>query len=118
MPTPDAEPAQPMDVYLLMINCNDFYVGGTSWSRHHDKFLGSSMTSFLRSRYRRMLRKEEFVNRFFYSKFDLAVLEEQKSHHKQSRQDYGEPSASGLRVPKEESTEEMALDLENHRYNF
>ena len=107
-----------MDIYPLMINCNGFYAGGVSWSRHHEKFLGSSMTCFLRSRFQRMLRKEEFLNRFFYSEFDLAILEERKAHREQSRQDRGEPSASSLRDPKEESTEEMALDLENHRYNF
>ena len=78
MPAPDVKPAQPIDVYPLMINCNSFY-GGTSWSRHHEKFLGSSMTGFLRSRFHRMLRKEEFLNRFFYSEFDLAILEERKA---------------------------------------
>jgi len=46
---PDAEPAQPMDIYPLMIDCNGFHVGGTSWSHHRDKFLASIMTGFLRS---------------------------------------------------------------------
>jgi len=27
---PDVEPAQPVEVYPLMINCNGFYVGGAS----------------------------------------------------------------------------------------
>jgi hypothetical protein len=63
---PDAEPAQPMDVYPLMIDCDGFHVGGASWSRHHKKFLGSSMTGFLRSRFHRFLRKEEFLNRFLF----------------------------------------------------
>ena len=64
-----------MDVYPLMINCNGFYVGGASWFRHREKFLGSSMTGFLRSRFRHFLRREEFLNRFFYSEFDSAILE-------------------------------------------
>lgn len=74
-----------MDVYPLMINCNDFYVGGASWSHHRQKLLDSSMTGFLRSRFNRMLRKEEFLNRFFYSEFGLAILEKQKAYHEQSR---------------------------------
>jgi hypothetical protein len=45
----DAEPVQPMDVYPLMIDYDGFHVGGASWSRHHEKFPGSSMTGFLRS---------------------------------------------------------------------
>ena len=68
-----------MDIYLLMIDCNGFHVGGASWSRHREKFLGSSMTGFLRSRFRCFLRKE-FLNKFFYSEFDPTVLEEQKAH--------------------------------------
>jgi hypothetical protein len=68
-----------MEVYPLMINCNGFYVGGASWSHHHEKFLGSSMTGFLKSRFRRLLRKEEFLNRFFYLEFDLAILEGRKA---------------------------------------
>ena len=76
---PDAEPAQPMDICPLMINCNGFHVGG-AWSRHHDKFPGSSMTGFLRSRFQRFLRKEGILNRFFYVEFDPVVLEEQKVH--------------------------------------
>jgi hypothetical protein len=46
---PNAEPAQPMDVYPLMIDCDGFHVRGASWSCHHEKFPGSSMTGFLRS---------------------------------------------------------------------
>jgi hypothetical protein len=46
---PNAEHAQPMDVYPLMIDCNSFYVGGASWFRHHEKFPGSSMTGCLLS---------------------------------------------------------------------
>jgi hypothetical protein len=68
-----------MDIYSLMINYNGFYVGGASWSRHHEKFLGSSMTGFLRLRFWNFLRKEEFLNVFFYSEFDLTVLEERKA---------------------------------------
>ena len=48
---PNVEPVQPMEIYPLMIDCNGFYVGGASWSHHHEKFLGSSMTRFLRSRF-------------------------------------------------------------------
>ena len=44
---PDAEPAQSMDVYLLMIDYNGFLVGGASWFRHREKFPRSSMTGFL-----------------------------------------------------------------------
>lgn len=93
------ELTQAMDIYPLMINCNGFYVGGSSWSRHREKFPGSSMIGFLRLCFRCMLRKEEFLNSFFYSKFDPVVLEERKD-------------------PKEEPTEEMTLDLENRRYKF
>ena len=75
------EPTQPMDVYLLIINCNGLYVGGASWSRHREKFLGSSMTDFLSSCFRCMLRKEEFLNRFLYLEFDPAILEERKACH-------------------------------------
>ena len=74
------EPTQPMEVYPLMIDCNGFYVGGASWSCHCEKFSGSSMIGFLRSRFRRMPRKEGVLNRFFYLEFDLAILEEQKAH--------------------------------------
>lgn len=65
-----------------------------------------------------MLRKEEVLNRFFYSDFDSAVLEGIRAHHEQSRWDHREPSSSGLRDPKEEPAEEMTLDLENWWYNF
>jgi hypothetical protein len=65
-PVLDAEPMQPMDIYLLMINCNGFHVGGASWSRHYEKFPGSSMTSFLRSCFHCFLGKEGILNRFFY----------------------------------------------------
>ena len=115
---PSAEPTQPMDIYPLMINCNGFYVGRASWSRHREKFLGFSMTGFLRSRFRRMLRKEEFLNRFFYLEFDPTVFKKHKAHHERIRRDHGDPSTSGLKYPKEEPAEEMTLDLENRRYNF
>jgi hypothetical protein len=82
---PGEEPAQPMDVYPLMINCNGFYVGGASWFRHHEKFLSSSMTGFLRSRFRCFLRKEESLSRFFYSEFDSAVLRERRARREQSK---------------------------------
>ena len=65
-----------------------------------------------------MLRKEEVLNRFFYSYFDSVVLEGRRAHHEQSRWDHREPSSSGLRDPKEEPAKEMTLDLENRRYNF
>ena len=107
-----------MDIYPLMICCNGFYVGGASWSRHHERFPGSSMTEFLRSRFRRMLRKEEFLNRFFYSEFDPAILEERKAHRERTRRGHGEPSTSALKDPKEESTEEMTLDLETFDTTF
>ena len=107
-----------MDVYPLMINCNGFYVGGASWFHHREKFSGSSMTGFLRSRFRHFLRREEFLNRFFYSEFDSAVLGGRRARREQSKQERGEPSTSRLRDPKEEPVEEMTLDLENRRYNF
>jgi len=107
------EPAPALDVYLLMIQCSDFYVGGASWSHHREKFPTSSMTSFLRSCFHRMLRKEQALNRFFYSNFDLNVLEERKARCEQSHQDHGEPSSSGCRDPKEEPVEETTLDIEN-----
>ena len=80
-----------MDIYLLMINCNGFYIGGASWSRHREKFPGSSMTGFLRSCFRRFLRREEFLNRFFYLEFDVSVMEERRTHRKQSKQERGGP---------------------------
>lgn len=98
----------PMDVYPLMINCNGFHVGGASWSRHREEFPGSTMTGFLRSQFQRFLRKEEFLNRFFYSEFDAAVLEERKARRRQS----------GLKDPKEEPIDDMTLDLENRQYSF
>lgn len=63
-----------MDAYPLMINCDGFYVGGASWFRHRQKFPGSSMTGFLMSHFRHMLRKG-VLNRFFYLEFDPAILE-------------------------------------------
>lgn len=118
MKVPDAEPVQPVDVYPLMINCNSFYVGGTSWSHQRERFLGSSMTGFLRSRFQWYLRREEFLNRFFYLKFDSSVMEEQKFHHKRSEGVGGRPSTSGLKDPKEEPVEDTTLDLENCQYSF
>jgi hypothetical protein len=73
---PDVEPTQPVDIYPLMINYSGFHVAGASWSRHRKKFLESSMTSFLWSRFWHFLRKEGTLNRFFYSEFDLTILEE------------------------------------------
>jgi hypothetical protein len=77
-----------MDIYPLMINCIGFHVGGTSWSRHREKFPGSSMIDFLRMRFCRLLRKEEILNRFFYSESNLTILEERKVHHEWSKQDH------------------------------
>ena len=94
-----------MDIYPLMINCNSFHVGCASWLRHREKFLGSSITGFLRSRFRRFLRKEGFLNRLFYSKFGASVLEERKTHREQSKWGRGESSTSGLNNPKEELAE-------------
>jgi hypothetical protein len=65
-----------------------------------------------------MLRKEEFLNRFFYSKFDPTVLEERKARRERIKRDHGDPSTSSLKDPKEEPAKEMTLDLENRRYNF
>ena len=78
------EPAHPMDVYPLMINCNGFYVGCASWSRHREKFPRSRMTGFFMSHFCRMLRKG-VLNRFFYLEFDPAILEARKAHHEQLR---------------------------------
>lgn len=85
---------------------------------HRKKFLSSSMTGFLRSRFCRMLRKEEVLNRFFYLNFDPTILEERKARHEQSQQSHDEASTSGPKDPKEELAEEMTLDMENKRYNF
>ena len=76
------------------------------------------MTGFLRPHFRCFLRKEEFLNRFFYSKFDPTVLEGRKAHRERSERDRRVPSTSGLKDPKEEPGEEMMLDLENCRYSF
>ena len=76
------------------------------------------MIGFLRSRFRRFLRKEEFLCRFFYSEFDVSILEDRKIHREQSERDHGQSSSSNLKDPKEEPAEEMAIDLENHRYSF
>ena len=73
---PDVEPTQPMDVYPLMIDCNGFHVGSVSWFRHREKFPGSIMTSYLRSRFRRYLWKEGLLNRYFYLEFDPTILED------------------------------------------
>ena len=76
------------------------------------------MTGFLRSLYRRFLRKEEFLNKFFYSELDSAVLEERKTHRDQYKRQRGVPSTPDLKDPKEQPVEEMTLDLENRRYSF
>ena len=76
------------------------------------------MIGFLRSRYRRFLRKEEFLNKFFYSELDSAVLEERKTHRDQYKRERGVPSTPGLKDPKEEPVKEMVFDLENRRYSF
>ena len=115
---PDAEPTQPMDVYPLMIDCNGFHVGSASWFHHREKFPGSSMTGILRSRFRRFLRKEEFLCRFFYSEFDASILEDQKTRREQSERDCGQFSASNMKDLKEEPAEVSTLDLENCRYSF
>lgn len=102
-----------MDVYPLMIDWDSFHVGGGSWFCYCEKFPGSSMTRFLRSRFCRFLRKEEFLCRFFYSEFDASILEDRKSHREQSERDHGRSSTFNLKDPKEESTEESTIDLEN-----
>ena len=107
-----------MDIYPLMINCNGFHVGGASWSLHRERFLGSSMSGFFRSRFQRFLKKDEFLCRFFYSEFDASILEDRKTHHEQSERDCGQSSASNLKDPKGEPAKEMSIDLENHRYGF
>ena len=71
---PYTEPAHPMDIYPLMINCNGFHVGGTSWSHHCEKFPGSSMTGFSWSCFRCFLSKQ--VPMVFYMEFDATILEE------------------------------------------
>ena len=76
------------------------------------------MIGFLRLCFQCFLRKEEFLNRFFYLEFDPAILEERKAHRGQSERDRREPSTSGLKDPLEESSNEMTLDLKNRRYNF
>ena len=76
------------------------------------------MTGFLRSPFRRYLRREEILNRFLYSEFDPSVLEEQKFHRKRSKGVDGWPSTSGLKDPKEEPVEDTTLDLENRQYSF
>jgi hypothetical protein len=76
------------------------------------------MTGFWRSCFRRFLRKHEFLYRFFYSEFDLIVLEKQKAERERSKWDCGEPLTSGLKDPKEEPVEEMMSDFENRQYNF
>ena len=63
------------------------------------------MTGFLRSCFRRFLRREEFLNRFFYLEFDVSVMEERRTHRKQSKQERGGPLMSGLKDPKGEPTE-------------
>ena len=76
------------------------------------------MTGFLRSCFRRFLRREEFLNRFFYLEFDVSVMEERRTHRKQSKQEHGGASTSGLKDPKEKPAKEMTLDLENRTYCY
>jgi hypothetical protein len=77
------EPALPLDIYLLMIDCNRFFVGGALWSRLHERFPRSSMTGYLLSQWRRYVKKEDLLNRFFYSEFDPAILEGRRAQREQ-----------------------------------
>lgn len=54
-----------VEVYPLMIRCNDFCVSGASWYRHRQPSPGSSMTGFLGSRFRRMCEKGKNMKEFF-----------------------------------------------------
>jgi hypothetical protein len=76
------------------------------------------MTGFLRLSFWHFLRKEEFLNRFFYLEFDASILDDRKAHHQRSECDRGQPSASSLNYPKEEPAKELTIDLENRRYSF
>lgn len=115
---PDEEPTLPLDVYPLMIDCNGFFVGGALWSRHRERFPRASMIDYLLSRWRQYVKKELFLNRFFYSEFDSRILEERKSQREQSRWERGESSSSMLREPKEEPAEDCPLDLGDRKYTF
>ena len=58
------------------------------------------------------------LNRYFYSEFDPTILEEWRARCGHSEQNHGEPSAYGLKDPKEDPVEEMTLDIENRQYSF
>jgi hypothetical protein len=72
------------------------------------------MIRFLRSRFRRFLRKEEALKKF-YSGLDST---KRKSHREEVKRERGESSLAGLKDPKEEPADEMVLDLENRKYSF
>ena len=103
-----------------MIRCGDFFVGGASWVRYHQKVQNTRLSDFLRMRYWRMRRKEEYLLQFFAS-LDLTILANRRCLRRQLRRARGEPHASssvGLREAKEEPVDEEPIDYENRRYNF
>jgi hypothetical protein len=75
------------------------------------------MIKFFRSRFRRFLRKEEVLKKF-YSDFDSTILEDRKSRRDEVKRECGESSSAGLKDPKEEPANEMVLDLVNRKYSF
>lgn len=111
------EPALPLDVYPLMIDCNGFFVSGALWSSHHERHPESSMTGYLKYRFRQYLKRERSLNRYSTG-FDSEAQAWRKAFRAGIRQEQGESSASGLKDPKEEPDDDATIDLENRKYSF
>lgn len=94
---PGEGPTHTVEVYPLMIRCNDFCVSGASWYRHRQRFPGSSMTGFLRLHFHRMCERGEDMKEFF-AKFDNSVLPVRRECHKEARR----MRVEHLKDPKEE----------------
>lgn len=61
-------------IWPLIIRCGDFFVGGSSWFRHQQKFPQAKLMDFLGNCIERVRAGDVEVQRYFAS-FDKTILE-------------------------------------------
>lgn len=78
----------PEFVWPLTIHCGDFYVGGSSWYRHHLRFPNARLADFLDSRFAWLQSADAAVKNFFAT-FDRSTLVARRRERRRHRRSEG-----------------------------
>lgn len=111
---PDEGPTQLEFVWPLTICRDGFYVGGSSWFRHREKFPDALLADFIDLRYSRVVTADKKIKSFFAGLDPLTVA----SRRRCSKSVCHGATDFVLLEPKDEPAEEEDVCKGDRRYSF